>query len=210
MLVGPGGAPCAQLDIGNPAAVLAVDASGYTIPRGTKLAKFTIAMILLLVSVAVVPSALYPRQVYGVVRGEIDRGPMPVGAVILAEKRYRLGWTHRVWEPSAEANGHLPAEADLPPSRLQSRSVSVNTVLAANALSGAVCDAETGDPLPGSVVTTGQLRATADESGYYNLDKVTAGELLHAGMPGYAATITSFSGQAVQDFPLHPTETTIQ
>ena len=219
MLVGPGGAPCAQLDIGNPAAVLAVDASGYTIPRGTKLAKFTIAMILLLVSVAVVPSALYPRQVYGVVRGEIDRGPMPVGAVILADdqvtspdhrKRYRLGWTHRVWEPSAEANGHLPAEADLPPSRLQSRSVSVNTVLAANALSGAVCDAETGDPLPGSVVTTGQLRATADESGYYNLGKVTAGELLHAGMPGYAATITSFSGQAVQDFLLHPTETTIQ
>ncbi len=176
-------------------------------------------MILLLVSVAVVPSALYPGQGYGVVRDEIDRAPMPVGAVILASAHatgsnhaegYRLGWMQRVLEPAVEDNGHVPADADFPPSRLQSRSPSVNTTLAANALSGAVCDAQTGDPLPGSIVTAGQLRATADGSGYYNLDKVTAGDLLHAGMPGYAASTTSFSGQAVQDFLLHPIETTIQ
>ncbi len=199
--------------------MLAVDASHFTIPRGTKLPRFTIAMILLLFSLAVVPSALYPGQVYGVVRDEIDRGPMPVGAVILASDQvtspdhpegYRLDWIQRTWEPAVEANGHLPADGDFPPSRLHSRSVAVNAILAANALSGAVCDAETGDPLPGSIVTAGQLRATADQSGYYNLDKVTAGELLHAGMAGYAASTASFNGQAVQDFLLDPTETTIQ
>jgi hypothetical protein len=219
MLVGSGSAPCAALNIGRPAAVLAVDASDSTIPRGTKLPKFTIALILLLVSVAVVRSALYPGQTYGVVRDEIDRGPMPVGTVIRASdhvassdqaERYRLGRMNSIREPAVEANCRLPADADFPRSRLQSRSVSVNTILAANALSGAVCDAETGAPLPGSIVMVGQLRATADESGYYNLDKVTAGELLHAGMPGYAASTISFSGQAVQDFLLHPTETMIQ
>lgn len=160
---------------------------------------------------------LYPRQVYGIVSDELD-GAFISDAVILAGERsvysdqaglYRLGWIHSTPTLTVQANGYLPMDENVPKGRFPGQAVPLHILLTPNALSGTVRDVETGDPLPGSIVTAGELRVAADENGRYTLRRVKAGALLSAAMPGYERSTIAYNEQGVQDFQLQSIETTI-
>ena len=177
---------------------------------------FSIAFVLTLI--AVLLFALCPRQVYGFVSDELD-GDSVSGAVILAGDRsvssdqagyYRLGWIHSTPTLTVRANGYVSSDADVPKARFPGQAVPLHIILTPNTLSGTVRDAETGEPLPGGILSAGELRATADERGQYTLRRVKAGALLSASMPGYEASSTAFRGQGLQDLMLRPITTTIR
>jgi hypothetical protein len=79
-----------------------------------------------------------------------------------------------------------------------------------NAVSGTVRDAETGDPLPGSVVRAADLETTADATGHYVFRRVRMGSLVGAALQGFETTSVVFSGQSELDLYLVPTKTTVR
>jgi len=188
------------------------------VPRRTSIRRLIVPVGLALTLIVMLLLILCPRQVYGVVSDELD-GDAVSGAAILGGDhivysdragRYNLGWIHSTPTLTVAANGYLPADVNVPKGKFPGQAVPLHIVLTPNILLGTVCDVETGDPLPGSIVTAGELRVTADEWGRYTLRGVKAGALLRAAMPAYKTKTTVFYGQGVQDFQLHPVKTTVQ
>jgi hypothetical protein len=158
------------------------------------LERFAVVLLAVLISLEVgLLIAYFPRAVHGEVRDELDGESIP-NATILAngyrtdsdqEGRYDLGWIHGTLTVTVRADGYLPTESNIPRGRFPGDTVPWCITLAPNSLSGTIGDAQTGDPLPNSAVTGGELRATADESGHYSPACLEAGEWLRLAMPSY-------------------------
>jgi hypothetical protein len=171
-------------------------------------------ILVLLILLAALLFALYPRQVSGVILDEL--GPRVSHAVVLVGGRslypdetgyYTLGWVVGTVTLTVQADGYLPLQTMVPRGQLPVQSTSLPIVLIPNTLSGTVRDPETGAPVPGSSVTADELSLATDEQGHYALRRVRSGALLSASMPGYQTQKAVFSGQKVQDFALQPTQT---
>jgi hypothetical protein len=179
--------------------------------------RFTLPIDLVLTSIAILLIILCPRQAHGIVSDEHDGGSVSGVGIpdgdhgIYSDQagRYGLGWIHSAPTLTVQANGDIPADASVPEGRSPGQAASLDILSIPDVLSGTVCDVETGDPLPGSTVTAGGLSLTADERGHYTLRRVKGGALLAAAMPGYKMSTAVFNGQGVQDFELHPFETTM-
>lgn len=174
-------------------------------------------IFVLLILLAALLFALYPRQVGGLIQDELG---LPVShAVVLVDGRsvypdqsgyYSLGWVIGTVTLTVQADGYLPVQATVPRGQLPGQSASLPIVLTPNTLSGTVRDLETGAPVTGSSIAIGELSFTTDEQGHYTLHRIRSGALVNASMPGYLAEKVVFSGQEVQDFALQPTGTEIR
>lgn len=161
---------------------------------------------------------LHPRWIYGEVSDALT-GEIISGAVIHADANtyyadergsFALGWVHSTRTIAVHADGYLSVQVEVPKGRLPGETVRLTISLTPTILSGVVRDAETGAPLPGSVIAAGHLSNIADEHGYYVLHRVKTGTVLNASMPGYEPITAVFHGQRIQDFALQPTETKVE
>jgi hypothetical protein len=173
-------------------------------------------LLILIPSLAV--TALSPRRVRGVVRDALD-GDSISGAVILSDDlsvysdqsgRYQLGWIHSTPTVTVHADGYLATDADVPRGWLPGQVIPLHITLVPNAVAGTVHDAETGDPLPGSVVRAADLQMTADANGRYVLRRVRMGSPVTAALSGYETAAAVYGGQSQQDLHLVPTKTTVR
>ena len=177
------------------------------------LSVFFLVLILLL---AALGFALYPRQVVGVIR---DEAGSPVShAVVLVGERilhpdeagyYNLGWVMGAATLTVQADGYLPRQAIVPRGQLPGLSMDLPVVLTPNTLSGTVYDSETGAPIAGSRITAGQQSCLTDEQGHYLLRRLTIGTPLSGAMPGYRVQEVVIDEQEVQDLHLEPIRTEI-
>ena len=176
-------------------------------------------ILFLLLGAIVLLFVLCPRQVYGTVSDALGGEPVAGATISTGERsvysnqsgQYNFGWVYGSLTLTVSMDGYLPIEVQVPSNGIPGQAIPLYIALTPNAVSGTVLDAETGDVLPGSVVTVEHgLRVVADEQGQYTLRRVKAGTLFGASMPGYIPSTAVFHGQEVQDFVLQPTETRVK